>query len=248
MSNVNNLFKELGYDERESQVYTHLLKNLEDSVMGIAKATSIPRTTVYTILSKLKKDGLVSIFRKNKQQFWVAENPQNLKSVLEKKSFAFDQLLPLLKELSGKDRNKSSVRLYTGKGGVQLVWEDIIETLERKQTPYVYGFSHIDLFKLLPKYFPEWLKRREKTKTFAKLILSENYQHLKSIPNVQEVREVSEKYVFSGDITIYGSKVAMFIFDQKEPEALIIDSPAFTEMMLGMFNFAWDMLGEGARV
>jgi sugar-specific transcriptional regulator TrmB len=247
MNQYIQLFKKLGYSDRHAKIYLHILAHYEDSVMGIAKATSIPRTTIYTILSELKSEGLVSAFRKNKQQFWVAENPQAIRTSLEQKVFAFEQLAPMLREISGQGKKASSVRLFTGKEGVQAVWEDIIQTLETKQYPFVYAFSHQDLFTLFPKYFPRWLDRRRKTKTFAKLLLNEGYHQLTSDAG-QEVRVVPKEYVFSGDITIYGNKVAMFIFDQKQPEALIIQSPLFTKMMQGLFDFAWDSVGSRAKV
>jgi hypothetical protein len=60
----------------------------------------------------------------------------------------------------------------------------------------------------------------------------------------KDVRTIPEQYLFSGDITIYGKKVAMFIFEKDKYEAIIIDSPTFTQMIQGIFNYTWDMLGE----
>jgi hypothetical protein len=85
-------------------------------------------------------------------------------------------------------------------------------------------------------------RRRKKAKIFAKLIINKNdFIHTE---DSQEVRYMDEKYLFPGEITIYGDKVAMFIFEKNHYEAIIIDSPTFTQMVQGIFNFTWDMLGQ----
>lgn len=242
------LLERYGLSERQSKVYLYLLEKLEDTVLGVAKATDIPRTTVYTILTNLKSQNLVSSFRKNKVQYWTPENVNQLKVNLEQKQEITNSLLPLLKELTSKAHNNdSSIRLFTGLEGIKIVWEDIISCLETEKPPFVYAVSHTDLYSILPKYFPAWVERRRKSKVFAKLIVHYGHQFLRSDAG-QEVRVMPEKYIFTGDLTIYGKKVAIFVFEKNRYESIIIDSPAFTQMIQGIFNYTWDNLGESAKV
>jgi sugar-specific transcriptional regulator TrmB len=243
MNNISQLLEGYGLSERESKVYLYLLQKLEDTVLGVANATNIPRTTVYTILTNLKEQNLVSSFRKNKIQFWSPESINQLQANVKRKEDVVSSLLPLLKDIVARSHNNdSSVRLFTGIEGLKVVWEDVISYSETKKIPLMCAISHNSLFQILPKYFPAWLERRKKAKIFAKLIINKNdFIHTE---DSQEVRYMDEKYLFPGEITIYGDKVAMFIFEKNHYEAIIIDSPTFTQMVQGIFNFTWDMLGQ----
>jgi sugar-specific transcriptional regulator TrmB len=248
MNQITHLLNKYGLSDRDSRVYLHLLSKMEDSVLGISKATNIPRTTVYSILTELKEQNLISSFRKNKVQFWTPESVNQLKVGIEQKQEAVNSLIPLLRDITSKSNlSNSSIRLFTGKDGLKTVWEDIIFFLENEKPPFVYAISHTDLYSILPKYFPAWIERRRKSKVFAKLIVHNGHKQLCSDMG-QEVRSMPEKYVFTGDLTIYGNKVAIFIFEKDKYEAIIIDSPAFTQMIQGIFNYTWDNLGESSRI
>lgn len=248
MENIINLLTKYGLSERHAKVYLYLLEKMEDTVLEISRALNIPRTTTYSILNELKQQSLVSSFRKNKTQYWVSESIQQFPLLLEQKKVVLEELLPLLKQVAHFSKEKdSSVRLFTGKEGLKTVWEDIISYLETKKPQFVFAISHTDLYSVLPKYFPQWIERRRKSKVFAKLIVHNGHQHLRS-DSGQEVRAMPEKYVFTGDLTIYGGKVALFIFNKDKLESLIIDSPVFTNMIKGLFDFTWDSLGEKSKI
>lgn len=242
------LLEKYGLNERDARVYLHLLSKIEDTALGIARATNIPRTTVYTVLNDLKDKSLISTFKKNKTQFWTPESVNQLKAALDQKQELLKILIPSLSEIVNKTKQvESSIKFYTGKEGLKIVWEDIIGDLEEKKYPFVYAISHTDLYSVLPKYFPVWIERRRKSKVFAKLIVHYGHQHLRSDAG-QEVRAMPEKYIFTGDLTIYGNKVAIFIFEKDRYESIIIDSPSFTQMIKGIFDFSWDNLGEAAKI
>ncbi len=248
MEHILTLLEKYGLSDRHARVYLYLLEKMEDTVLEISRSLGIPRTTTYSILNELKQQSLVSSFRKNKTQYWVSESIQQFPLILEQKKIVLDELLPLLQQVGHLSKQKgSSVRLFTGKEGLKIVWEDIISYLESKKPQFVFAISHTDLYSVLPKYFPQWIERRRKSKVFAKLIVHHGHQHLRS-DSGQEVRAMPEKYVFTGDLTIYGDKVALFIFNKDKLESLIIDSPVFTQMIKGLFDFTWDSLGEKSKI
>lgn len=242
MKEINTYLEKYGLSERESRVYIHLVKNIEDTILGISKSTNIPRASLYKIMEDLKDNHLVSKFRKNKTEFWVAENIKQLEQNLKAKEEALSHALPLLKNIAGSDFvNSESVRIFLGKEGMKVVFEDIITTLERQKEPFVYALSNEDLFQYLPRYFPEWISRRQKNKTFAKLILNSNHRYTQSGPH-QEVRYLDQKYMVSGDMTIYGDKIAIFTVSENKITSLIIESLSIQNMILGMFKYMWDTI------
>ena len=242
MKEINMYLERYGLSERQSQVYIHLLKNIEDTILGVSKATSIPRASLYKVMETLREKHLVSTFKKNKTEFWVAESLKQLEQNLKMKQEALEHALPLLKDIAGSDFiNSESVRIFLGKEGIKAVMEDIITTLEDNKEPFVYAIGNEDIFKYLPRYFPKWIERRQKNKTFAKLILNTNHRYTQSNQH-QEVRYLDEKYMNSGDVTIYGDKIAIFTVSKNKITSLIIESLSIQNMILGLFRYMWDTI------
>ena len=65
METVKKSLEEVGFDNKEIQVYLSLLKIGETSATKISKETKIERTLVYYIIEKLINRGLVSFNLKN---------------------------------------------------------------------------------------------------------------------------------------------------------------------------------------
>ena len=77
--------KQLGLQEKEIKVYLVILKLGSLPAQMIASETDIKRTTVYLVLEKLKKIGLVGeIIEKNKKLFF-AEKPEKLLKIARQK-------------------------------------------------------------------------------------------------------------------------------------------------------------------
>jgi predicted DNA-binding transcriptional regulator len=78
-----------GLTENEIVIYTEALKLEESSPFGLAKATGIPRTTVYDVLTGLSLKGLVELRQSDgisKQQTRIkAKNPSVLRKILREK-------------------------------------------------------------------------------------------------------------------------------------------------------------------
>ena len=77
--------KQIGLKEKEIKVYLIILKLGSLSAQTISSETGIKRTTVYLVLEKLKKIGLVGeIIEKNKKIFF-AEKPEKLLKIIQAK-------------------------------------------------------------------------------------------------------------------------------------------------------------------
>ncbi|MCB9809161.1 hypothetical protein H6776_02055 [Candidatus Nomurabacteria bacterium] len=242
MKEIYAYLEQYGLTKRQTLVYVHLIQNIEDTILGISKTTSIPRASLYKIMEGLKEKHLVSKFRKNKTEFWVAESLAQLEQDLQVKQQALQNALPLLKNLAGSGFfDTESVRIFLGKEGMKTVMEDIITTLEDQKEPFVYAISNEDIFKYLPRYFPKWVQRRQKNKTFAKLILNSSHRYTQT-NEYQEVRYLDTKYMTSGDVTLYGDKIAIFSFSKTKITSLIIESISVQNIILGLFKYMWETL------
>lgn len=101
---MEELFRKLGLNDNEREVYLAVLKAGKIAPNKVAKITSINRTTVYSIGKKLSKTGLITQDFGQKVGYFVATPPEKLvvlfekeeKQIIEKKKIA----QKLAKELS----------------------------------------------------------------------------------------------------------------------------------------------------
>lgn len=242
---AKNLIKSLisyGLTANEAAIYVCLLEKLEASVFEIAKETGISRATVYITLEKMKELKLVSLLRKNNVQYFTPENPSRLKMIADEKSSIISEILPELNAIIDTDAEKPDVRLYTGAAGVKIVLEDILETLGRAKERYLLAASRTEILERFPKYFPEWISRRERLKITTKLILPEGERETHAFePNeFREVKYIPDIFGFKAMIEIYGNKMAVFSLKEGEIYSVVIESEPIIQTFIKFFSFAWD--------
>ncbi len=243
---VEQALKQYGFTENEAAVYVALLKSLESTAFEVAKSTEIPRATVYLILESLKKQGFISQFRKNNVAYFTPESPNHLLNLLKKKEDVVNEIMPQIRALAGRRIDTPVAKLYVGIEGVKTGFEDILETLKEQKIKQILATSQPEMEEYLPKYFPEWLKRREDLGVFTKLILPATAQNYLQTNTLREVRYLPEKFPFDCAVTIYGSKIAFFSIKGDEPYCVVIESASIAEMFTQFFSFSWEMLGKSA--
>ncbi len=247
--NFENALINLGLHEKEASVYVALLPLGQATVSEIGKRAGINRTTVYDILSSLESKGLVSISGKEPKNEYRAENPDKLikylKNDLELKTqnvrYA-ELILPELKSIH-KVGERPRVKFYEGEAGLRDVYEDTLTSTEQ-----ILAYACIDdMHKALPKYFPEYYKRRAKNNISIKGIVPMTEISLeRSNYNKQEKREIAfvpaDKYYFSPEINIYDNKV--MIASWREKLGIIIESAEIADAMKKIFELSWDRAKE----
>ena len=228
-----------GFTRNQTLVYVGLLKRLESTAFKLAEDTEIPRSTVYTILESLKKQGVVASFRKNNVAYFTPESPNQLLSLLKKKEEIVNDIMPQIRALTSRRFDEPIVKLYIGLDGIKTGLRDIIETSKTQKIKQILATSQSDLLKYLPKYFPNWLKQREDLGVFTKLILPSNAHGYLSSNKLREVKYLSKKFPFASSVTIYGNKLAFFSLENDEPYCVLLESAPITNMFTQFFLFAW---------
>jgi sugar-specific transcriptional regulator TrmB len=248
MDNMNTIASliRVGLTQNEARVYTCLLKIIEGTVFQIAKIAEMPRTTTYATLESLKTQGLVTSFRKNNVQYFTPENPKQILTILKHKEEIMQELLPTLQALSVGTDVQPSVKMFTGPQGMKLAFEDILETLEKTEQKILYAAAFPDVMDILPKYYHEWVKRREKLGVSTKMILPESARDRKIFyeGHNRQVRFMPEPYLYQCAMDIYGNKIVFFASREGTVYSVILESPTIAAAFLKFFLFAFDHLPE----
>jgi len=119
MVKIVDSLQQIGLTEKEALVYNASLDLGKATVEKIAEQAGIVRTTTYTQIESLMKQGLMSSFVQGKKTFYTAEAPTNLKRLLEKQKNAvifgeslLEQILPDLLAAHGKTGTRPVIRFF----------------------------------------------------------------------------------------------------------------------------------------
>lgn len=125
--------KRFDCNNREAATYIACLQMGMASVQEIAHHLSTNRVTVHSNIEQLIKKGLLFETKKGKKRFIVAESPDVLSRILQRKMNELklvendlDPITKLLHSIQSEDRNFYNVRFYEGVEGFKKIMEEML--------------------------------------------------------------------------------------------------------------------------
>jgi len=243
-TSLKHFLLSLNFSSKETDVYLVLLELGKGTVSEIAREAHINRTTGYDILDRLVSYCMVRISGKEPKQEYVAEPPNSIEKLLEKRKSDLEKQLSHVKqrlpELASMHNvsDRPKVRFYEGTQGLEDVYED---TLTSHETIRAYA-NVDDMHTALPDYFPKYYSRRAKKKIHIRAIIpSTDIGKDRAEKDEMEKRTFAlippDKYYFSPEINIYDNKV--MIASWREKLGIIIESAEIADAMKKIYELAW---------
>lgn len=236
--------EQLGFSDKEAQVYLALLELGKGTVSTIAQKAGIHRTTGYSVLSALVSKNIVTVSGKEPKQEYVAESPETITALLREKISQLqnqlsqaEELVPTLRSMHSV-RGRPKVRFYEGTKGLEQVYEDTLTSTEP-----IRGYANVtEMHQALPKYFPKYYQRRAGKGIAIRGIFPSNVPGRKrAAQDKSELRESAlipgDKYYFAPEIDVYDNKV--MIASWREKLGIIIESAEIAEAMKVIYELAW---------
>ena len=218
--------KELGFSDKEAQVYLALLGLGSSPVSVIAKRAGINRSTAYVILESLLGRGLVSITKRGSLKLFNSTPPERLIQYLEGMAKRYTGLadtardiLPKLKAPRRSIRSvKPKVQIFEGTEGIKTVYEDTLASLETIRAYASFGN---------PKQASKSPVIKKNTNIKIQTIFPDTRQAQELMTHNKEIAQKlfsshQNKSGFSSEINIYDNKI-IFI-SPAEKFALVVES------------------------
>ena len=244
MEKIKQSLEIYGLDAKEIKIYLCLLSMQGGSSYKIAKELNMPQSTVHDKLQTLKNKGIITAANINNTKYYSPNNLKSFKENLVTKLEAIQGVIPELEAISKQQLSeKPNVRFYNDKKGAKLVWEEILESYKKGYPDNIYGTAHRGLFELLPRFIPRWIKRRRETGAGINLMIPKSQRNeLNWVPEKdnEEARFIADEYLTNSEITTFGNKTAIFSFDKKNPQTIVIESEKITDMFNHLLKFMWD--------
>lgn len=243
---VENLLQ-FGLSEKEISVYLSLISLGPSPVRAIAKQAQVNRGTSYDILKNLIDLGLVSYYKQDKKQHFVAEPPQRIVDAIENKKRSLTTLktevakhLPELESMYEKSGAKPVVKYYEGNSGTRTILQDVISTTKDLDDRTYYIYSSADIKEYIYKAYPGFSDDRVKNKISVKAIAIGQGGELVGL---DERKWLSKKEAAPSYILIYSGKVAMISLDTSDtPVGVIIENEGLYETQKMVFQKLWQTL------
>lgn len=253
MKNIIETLKQLGFEEKETEVYLAAIEKVPCSILDLAKKTKIKRTSIYNFLDHMINNGLIEKVIVGKRTLYAASRPEDLTKVLEKKIEMLSEIIPDLSLLYGKsDSVKPRIRFHEGAEGLKNIYNDTI-TKEMEGGEYLFYSSFEEEYKAFAPYFWKvYINKRVERKVKVRGIMSED---IYSVAHTQEdKKELRESIVVSAKeleipstMLIYGNKVALLSLGN-EKVGMIIESERIAKTQRSIFNLLWKNLKEIERL
>jgi sugar-specific transcriptional regulator TrmB len=251
---IQVVLKNFGLSEKEIAVYLALIELGSSSVRTISQKAKINRGTTYDILKSLINLGIISYYNKESKQYFIAERPETLLAVIDKKQEELKEVkenieesLPLFKTIFEKQGGKPVVKLYEGVIGIRHILEDVLKSMDRvkDKTYYVYSSSTVrkNVYQAMKDFSKKRIRRKIKVKTIAlggggdTVGLDE--RKWMQLPKEKEQEDIRSTY----EIIYGGNKVAHISLDNAEnPVGVVIENQEIYHTQKLIFEYNWKKL------
>lgn len=218
------------------------------TVSDLAKETMINRTTLYPILDKLSKKGLVSQIKVEGKTFLKAISPQDFKEwVKRRKEKILKQADEVIDWIENKEKSAgtsllSEIYYYNGTEAVKNLYNDSLRDNPEK---IIYGFSDykkafevLDSY-LINEYIPGRVRRGIKFRGLLNDSEKAREEKSKFASRLQELRFIEELKGLEIEINVYGSKLTIVDYKKNKPSGLLVKNPKIAQAFKNIFEYLW---------
>lgn len=214
--------------DNEEEIYTFLLRKGVHTVNQLSKMISIDRRTLYDILRRMEKRGLV-VKNAEKVSKYSANSPEIISYDINQK---INELKKIRKDASTIETNNISV--YEGAPGVKTI---ISEIIENRLPHYAYGLVD-DFLKVLPSQVQIFVDRLSKLNLPEEIIYNNDYE-IKKVKN-GKYKQLPVEKLPPYPTVIYRNTVAMLV-SKPSPKVIIIRSKNAEKEHLNYFRSLWKL-------
>lgn len=255
---LEQLFSVLELSESEVNVYLSLAELGKAPASLLAKKLQIPRSTAYTILENLLKRGLISIEQAPDTSFYVANQPESLRRMVEEekkiqeqkfrsKSKAVDELLPFLgTQFKRKNYSVPKLQFFEGTTNIKSMlydhcraWQSSISLYESTWWGYQ-DHEFVETYREWLDYY--WASMQPDEKIFLLSNHSTTEKRLKNQIARRVIKVVPKQYQYSSTVWVLGEYVITIMTRQKPHYAFQLQDTVFASNLRLTFQLLWNTL------
>jgi len=249
--NIDYIFQQLGYGKREASVYCACIKLGKATATDLQKKTKFSRSTIYYSLELLMNNNIVSIINDDKKKYYIAEDPENIKNLLEDKKNAIilsleklKMKMPELKNVLSERKEEALVKYYAGIKAIANLHVNMYRK-HQNQCALLFSSKQDENSKHFKKVFRNALEERIKNNIHIKGIspVTNTKFQMRGSDQVQlrESRFLPEEHFsFKSDLMIFEDAVLCQTYVDSQPIAAVLCDQNMVATMKMIFELAWE--------
>ena len=232
---IQKTLQDVGFDEKEAQVYLALLKIGETTATKVSKETSIERTLVYYIIEKLINKGLASFKLKNNVKYYSASNPEKILLEIKEKESLFKNIFPSLEQLRKRAYEEEiKVDIYKETAGLKAVITDMFKCGKEFLVLGEQGQIQLNY----PLIYKQYLRMLKETRIKERVIVREDLRGKILQSRNTKFKYISKNLVSPTTTLIYSNKVLITIWE-KPMFNILITSIKVADSYKAYFEHFW---------
>lgn len=241
-----SILKKIGFPEKYARVYVTLLQLGPSSVRRLAEEAELNRGTTYDALKWLQDEGVVSFYEQDKKQFFVAEHPEKLHTLVQKQEEELrqadrqlDRMIPELTAIYDRGGERPVARYYHD-GDVKEILEDVLEVCEQTGEKMYRIYSTAGIREYLYHNFPTFSDARVAKGVQVKAIAIGTGGELRGLDERKWLSINQETPTY---ILMYNGKTAYISLNaKKELVGVVIENDGVYETQKNIFDALWSKL------
>jgi len=238
---LTNILTDLGLTDNEAKTYFASLSLGPTTILKIAQAAELKRTTVYSVVETLKQKGLIRMEIKGFKKLFVAENPEKLESIIESRKEKLQNTLPEFAALYNLKGGESFIKYYEGLESIKTIYEGLIKDIKPRQD-YLVISDQKKWYDIDPNYFQNFTEKRAKLNIKIRLLLQDSKiarEHQKNQKNYNEtVKILPTDTTLTTNLVITPQRT---MIHQLTPPmiAIVIENKSIIKMNQEFFEIMW---------
>lgn len=122
---IQDFLKEIGFSDKEAEIYLALIKVDCDTILDLSKKTKIGRTTIYPIIESLKEKGFVEEVKEKGKIQYRAKTPDRIESFLQEQKIKIEEqvnhsrdIIPQIKGIMRQDGDLPIIEFQEGREAI----------------------------------------------------------------------------------------------------------------------------------
>lgn len=245
---IASIFQTLGLRDKEIQAFLKMLPLGSQAVSVMAKYVGIPRSSMYEMLTRLKRLGVIDEWQRGGVTFVKCIPVGSLPDLLKTRERQIEQALeniqtelPKLEQLENKLSITPKVKFYEGKREVMKMYEAVL-----KEKEFYAGFNPSLVKRRMPEYYlrvgEELRKKHGKAKELV-VDCKEGHAYQKQfVSKLHHIKILPRHVQFPSDTIIGEHTIFMIAYGENEICATEIVNPSLAQTQRALFELVWESI------
>ncbi|OGZ97174.1 MAG: hypothetical protein A3I44_02180 [Candidatus Sungbacteria bacterium RIFCSPLOWO2_02_FULL_51_17] len=229
----------LGLNGRDQEVYLALLRKGRATISPLARTTTMPVTTVQSVLQRLVSRGFVGFTKRRSRHVYEAYDPTVLRKIAQDQERDIASIIPFLLNMRGAVAD-AKIRIYWK----ERVTDIFNQALNAKSGKVYEIVSARDIQEVLGERF-HFTKQRMQRNVRLRSLRIEKYE-IKRYSRYTHVRELREAKFLPRELTfrtslMFWDTTIAFFTAKDEGLAWTVESVSLSETFRQLFELLWSI-------